>query len=339
MADKRRVLFHRTWTKPNGGTSGGQMKVRDAFVHFQASERFEPKVYFPPSTLWVDHPGNVWRPFRQRGIGEWSILPDDVLFFSGHDWNILSEAERQRPPVPILNIAQPRHTNPEDKRHAFLRHPAIRIAKSSVGKKILEDHGVNGPVFLIPDSIDFTLLPKPNPNPDLDLLIVGLKNPGLAKRLEQRLKRKNRWRWRKWKIKVQTPPLLPTRQDFLQLLNRAKIVAYMPLDASRGAEGFYLPALEGMYLEKLVICPYAVGNIDFCIPEKTCIQPDYNEEALMEAILRALQMPDSERQPFLQQGKAITANHDIKKEKQSMLNLLHQADELWADQSLFQYGQ
>lgn len=338
MADKRRVLFHRTWTKPNGGTSGGQMKVRDAFVHFQDSDYFIPKVYFPATTLWVDNPGNVWRPFREQGIASWSVRSDDVLFFSGHDWNILSPAERAKPKVPIINIAQPRHTNPEDKRHPFLKHPAIRIAKSSIGKKILEDHGVNGPVFLIPDSIDFSLLPAPNPNPDLDLLIVGLKNPGLAQRLEQRLRRKNRWRLKKWKIKIQTPPLLPTRQDFLRLLNRAKTVAYLPLDSSRGAEGFYLPALEGMYLEKLVVCPYAVGNIDFCLPEKTCIQPTYNEDALFGAIVRALQMDAEERSRFIREAKSVADNHDIRKEKKAMLDLLHKADELWADKSLFQYG-
>ncbi|MEQ8705797.1 MAG: hypothetical protein RIC19_17855 [Phaeodactylibacter sp.] len=338
MSGKRRVLFHRTWTKPNGGTSGGQMKVRDAFLHFKSSGQFEPKVYFPPTTLWTDNPGNVWRPFRQEGLPEWSVQPEDVLFFSGHDWNILSKADRQHPPAPILNIAQPRHTNPTDKRNAFLRHPAIRIAKSSVGKEILEEYGVNGPVFLIPDSIDFSRLPAPNPAPETDLLIVGIKNPGLARRLEQRLKRKNRWRWRKWKIKVQTPPLLPTRQDFLHLLNSAKTIAFLPLDESRGAEGFYLPALEGMYLEKLVICPYAVGNIDFCIPEKTCIQPEYTEDAIFAAILRTLYLSDNERRHFIQQAKATTANHDIRKEKQAMLNLLHQADTLWSDETLFKYG-
>ena len=44
--NKRRILFHRSWTTFNGGTSGGQIKVRDAFEHFKDSPIFQPSVYF-----------------------------------------------------------------------------------------------------------------------------------------------------------------------------------------------------------------------------------------------------------------------------------------------------
>lgn len=66
----------------------------------------------------------------------------------------------------------------------FLRYFVICIVKSFVGKKILEDYGVNGFVFLIFDSIDFILFFKFNFSLDLDFFIVGLKNLGLAKWLE-----------------------------------------------------------------------------------------------------------------------------------------------------------
>jgi glycosyltransferase involved in cell wall biosynthesis len=339
MTTKRRVLFHRSWTKYNGGTSGGQLKVRDAFEHFRHSPYFEPKVFFGPETVWYDNPGNLWLPYRQEALSEWEVRPDDVLFFAGRDWSVLSEHERMNPPVPVINIAQPRHTNPEDPRHESLRYPAIRIAKSSLGKKILEDFGVNGPVYLIPDTIDMSLLPALNPQPDLDLLIVGLKNEPMALALERKLKWHNLWRRNKIKFAIQIPPKLPTREDFLQLVNRARIVAYLPLDAERGAEGFYLPALEGMAMKKLVICPFAVGNIDFCLPGRTCLQPEYHTKAVFRAILQALDMPQRQQEEMIRAGKAISENHRIEQERAALLDLLHQADEIWHQKHLFEFAE
>lgn len=334
-APKRRVLFHRSWTAPNGGSSGGQMKVRDAFEHIRHSPLFEPFVYFGPETVWHDYPGNVWLPYRSGALQEWSIRPDDLLFFSGMDWKVLSEQERRRPPVPVIHIAQPRHTRPEDPRRGFLAHPAIRIAKSGAGRRILEEYGVNGPVFLIPDAIDLAALPAPNPNPDLDLLIVGLKNQPLAERLFRRLKRHARWRFRAWRMDLQVPPPLPTREDFLRLVNRARIVAYLPLTEDRGFEGFYLPALEGMAMGKLVICPYAVGNSDFCLPGETCLQPDYQEDALFEAILEALEMPDTRRTMFTDAARRMSSRHSLEAEREALLHLIHQADAIWTQEDLF----
>lgn len=331
---RRRVLFHRTWTKYNGGTSGGQLKVRDAFEHIRHSDRFEPHIYFGKDTVWHDNPGNYWLPYRDQALTTWEIRPDDVLFFSGLDWEILPPPQREHPPVPVINIAQPRQTNPADKRHAYLHYPAIRIAKSSIGKKILEDFGVNGPVFLIPDAIDLEALPPVNPQPDIDVLVVGLKNPVLARRIQRRL------RWYSWlkgdrcKVEIQVPPKLPTRMDFLNLVNRARIVAYLPLPEEEGAEGFYLPALEGMALQKLVICPYAVGNIDFCLPEKTCLQPEYSVASITQHILRALTMDEHERNHLITNATAITRQHSLPAERASLLDLLHQVDYLWQEKIL-----
>jgi hypothetical protein len=332
---KRRVLFHRSWTIFNGGTSGGQIKVRDAFEHFKQSNIFEPKVYFGKNTQWFDNPGNVWLPYREGSVQNWKLDESDILFFAGVDWEVLNEKERKNPIVPIINIAQPRHINPEDKRNGYLKNPAIRIAKSSIGKKILEDYGVNGPVYLIPDAIDFNKLPEPNSDTDIDVLIVGLKNEKMARSLERRLNRKFRFTFKKFKIAIQVPPKLPTRMDFINLLNRCEIAVFLPLDASRGAEGFYLPALEGMRLNKLVICPYAVGNIDFCIPDKTCLQPKYTESAIYNSILKALEMPKHLKDEMIKNAKIISENHNIDKERESLLNLLHNADEIWNTKNLF----
>lgn len=332
---KRRVLFHRSWSKFNGGTSGGQLKVRDAFEHVMQSPDFEPHIYFGPETVWFDNPGNLWLPYRHLGESVWEIQPSDILFFAGLDWLVLPPAQRKNPPVPIINIAQPRHVSATDRRNAFLKHPAIRIAKSQIGKKILEEYGVNGPVFFIPDAIDMDLLPKPNPNPDLDILVVGLKNQPMAEALERRLRSVTDHNGKPLKIAIQVPPKLPTRDDFLNLVNRAKTVAYLPLEAELGSEGFYLPALEGMAMGKLVVCPYAIGNSDFCIPDVTCLQPEYTEDAIFQSIVNALALSISDRTNIIQQALIMSKNHTIEQERIAILELLDRADSLWADKKLF----
>ncbi|MEL7222401.1 MAG: hypothetical protein AAGJ93_13850 [Bacteroidota bacterium] len=335
MRSKRNVLFYRTWQAYDGGTNGGQLKMKDAFEHFLAAPDFEPLVYFPPTTVWHDHPGNHWRSYRQQATKKWQIKPQDLLFFSGHDWEVLSPADRKKPPVPIINITQPRHTRPNDPRQVYLQYPAIRIAKSSMGKQILEDYGVNGPVYLIPDAIDMDQLPALNTETDIDVLILGLKHPGMAKSIQFRLEATRLFRRKTWKIAAHLPPGLPTRADFLNLLNRAKIIVCLPLDNQRGAEGFYLPALEAMALEKLVICPYAIGNIDFCIANETCLQPQLNTTALYRAALSALNMPEAERQRIIQAGKAMAQRHDIRTERKTLLALLREVDQIWGNDGLF----
>ena len=310
--------------------------MRDAFEHFRESPAFEPFVYFGKETIWYDNPGNLWLSLKDQGLAHWEIRKDDVLFFAGWDWKVLSPEEQKQPPVPILNIAQPRHTRLEDARRNFLKNPAIRIAKSSIGKKILEDYGVNGPVYLIPDAIDLSLIPPPNPDPGIDVLIVGLKNPDLARALQARLKRFAFRNFKRLKVEIQIPPKLPTREDFLNLLNRSKIAVFLPLDESRGAEGFYLPALEGMAMKKLVICPYAVGNIDFCLPGETCLQPEYNLDALYEMVRRALKMKGADQKRIIENGYKIVQHHTIEKERFALLELLHSADDIWNQKDLFE---
>jgi hypothetical protein len=334
--NKRRILFHRYFNIYNGGTSGGQLKVRDAFEHFLHAPSFEPKIFFNKNTVWFDNPGNVWLPYLHSAhqINKWEVEKGDVLFLAGKDWESLDQDFCKSPTVPILNIAHPRHTRKEDPRNAFLQYPAIRITKSSLSKTILEDYGVNGPIFCMPDAIDPSLLPQLNPNPDIDLLIVGLKNPPLAKKLFGFLNFKYKWK-KNFKIVEQSLPKLPTRLDFLNLLNRAKTVVFLPLEEKYGSEGFYLPALEAMFLKKLVICPFAIGNVDFCLKDKTCLMPAYSFWDIIRAVDTSIRMSEDAKENMKESAFQIAQNHHIEKERIAYLALLEEIDRLWADKGLF----
>lgn len=332
----RRVLFYRYWDQYSGGTNGGQLKVRDAFDHLKSSSRYNPCVFFDPRTIWYDNPGNHWLDLKDQGLRNWEINQDDILLLSGKDWAFLPEDFRCNPKVPIVNIAQPRHVRLSDPRREYLQYPAIRIAKSSIGKEILEHFPVNGPVFLIPDCIDHSLLPQANTRPTYKVLIVGLKNKQIALELQAKLRYYNFIHpFRQIKFTVQLPPPLPTRIDFLHLLNNADIICFLPLPESQGYEGFYLPALEAMALKKLVICPLVIGNRDFCIPNITCIQPEYHIDALFKSILDATQMPKYQTEKIRDAAWQMSLKHDISVERELLLKLMDQVDDIWNHKDLF----
>lgn len=327
LGHMRRILFHRTWPAKNRnvGTAGGQLKMRDAFEHFRTAPGFEPYVHFPEGTVWHDNPGNVWIPYRAKALKTWEVRPGDVFFFAGRDWGEVKQLPRLTPRNPVLAIAQPRHVRPEDIRHGFLQERAIRIAKSEAGKRILEEFGVNGPIFCIPDALDFDLLPAPVNPPAFDLLIVGMKNKPLGRALEA---------WAR-----ETFPQLrvnahinkvPTRREFLDKMATADVVCFLPVPVEDGLEGFFLPALEAMRMRRLVICPDAIGNRDFCRAGETCLMPSYDLEGFQAAIHEALSLPAETKQRIIENGFKETFKHDIAAERKAYVELISQVDEIWA---------
>ncbi|MEL6667459.1 MAG: glycosyltransferase [Bacteroidota bacterium] len=331
------VRFHRRLIGPTAGTNGGNLKLRDCYNHFLASEQWRPSIYFSPQTIWNEHQGNYWRDLRAHSLKQWTINEGDLLFFSGGDWRVLSKRQRRQPPVPVINIVQPRHTRADDPRNEFLSHPAIRIAKSSTGADILNNYGVNGPLFVIPDTIDLDSLPLLPPEKDIDLLIIGLKQPEIGRALFEKIQKAQTTnpQIRGKKIHLQLPPKLPTRQEFLRLLARAKTVCCLPLKADRGAEGFYLPALEAMALDTLVVCPPAVGNSDHCLDGINCIMPEYDLNAIYDAVVKVVNWTEENRENLISGGRETTLKHDIQQERKSILDLADRAYELWAQEDLF----
>ncbi|MCB0704757.1 MAG: glycosyltransferase [Saprospiraceae bacterium] len=332
---KTRVLFHRRFLTATAGINGGNLKLKDCFDHVAHSEKYQAEVYFSPDSIWSEHAGNHWLELRKKGLKQWKIQAGDILFFAGGDWRVLTNAEKLNPPVPVINITHPRHTRPEDPRNNFLKFPAIRIAKSETGAKILEEYGVNGPIVVIPDAIDLGLLPELPEEKDIDILVIGRKEPDLAKRVYRKLKWQNRFRKKKLNIAIQLPPPLPTRLDFLNLLSRAKIAVCIPLQEDRGFEGFYLPALEAMALETLVVCPHAVGNVDHCIDGYNCIVPAFTERGLLKGVRKMMNLSSEEKANLIQNGLLTADKHQIEKERAAILQLLDRAYDLWTKSELF----
>jgi glycosyltransferase involved in cell wall biosynthesis len=94
-------------------------------------------------------------------------------------------------------------------------------------------------------------------------------------------------------------------------------------------EGFYLPALEGMALRTIVVCPDCVGNRSFCLDGVNCFRPVYSEDAIVDAARAALSRRE-QLGPLLDNATETARAHDLLSERQAFLEILDRVDELWA---------
>ncbi|MBI2311657.1 MAG: glycosyltransferase family 1 protein [Betaproteobacteria bacterium] len=310
---RRSMLFYRDFRQ----FGGGHLKVWDYFQHVGCSRRYAPSIFFSEETLWDD--SNPWRALRGAVLGEWRPERADSLFVAGVDWLMLPGRLRESSAAPIVNLVQGiGHASPDDPRFSFLRHKAIRICVSPEVKAALEEtKRVNGPLYLIPDGIDLGIVPPGGGKRDIDVLVAGLKRPGLAAELEARLRRPG--------LGVVTAAALLPRPEFLGLLARARITVFLPTEA----EGFYLPALEGMALGTLVICPDCIGNRSFCLNGYNCYRPQSTLEALLQSVGEALSLSAEEIDSMLANAQRTARGHDILEERKRFLDILGNIDQLW----------
>ena len=325
------VLFFRNFK----GTTGGDLKVWHYFNHVLASEGHRPLIRFSEDSVWDD--SNPWRGFDDHIVGpgeDLEQLAPDVVFLSGIDWRNLSPERRKHSPVPILNLIQGlrAHTVPSAAGYEFVSERAIRISVSAELTEALEADGrVNGPLVTIPNAIDFeqTAAAARHAERDTDLLIVATKTrpypfvpgvvdwpPELGRRLLPRFERPGR---RIHVIDQQLP-----RPEYLDWMSRSKVTLFLLYRV----EACPLSPLEGMALGTVVVSPDCIGNRSFCLPGVNSFRPDYEDDAIVESVERALRDYDSLGE-MVEHGLRTARERDLPGERAAFLDLLASADELW----------
>ena len=279
-----------------------------------------PLIYLEPDGDVSEN--NPWHSSTQYQLLEWIPSNADLLFIGGTDWFSLPFPERQNWPKPIINLIQGfRHSIPDTPLYDCLSNHAIRICVSQeVANSILETGKVNGPVFTIPNGIDYSFFTRnnlANSNKDIDLLIVGLKNPSMAKELVTVFKDLP------VTIKCLTEQL--PRLDFIRTIASSRIAVLLP----HITEGFYLPAIEGMALETIVICPDCIGNRSFCFNGENCIMPTYTLDGIYSAISSALAMNSSEINHIQNSAKATSKLHNLDRERRAFFEILANVTSMW----------
>ncbi|MDH5632277.1 MAG: glycosyltransferase [Gammaproteobacteria bacterium] len=310
------VQFYRDYQ----GFTGGHLKVFDYFNHVNSTEGYRAQIYFSERSVWDER--NPWQACRDGIQHTWEPGSADILFLAGTDWQALPDGWLEtNPDVPIINFIQGmRHAEPEDPRYRFLSNRAVRICVSDQVRQAIENTGrANGAVFTIRNGLHLEEMPRlAEEEMDQDsVLLYGVKQPATARSISKELASRG------IKVRLLLEPV--PRWDFLSLVRRSRISVLLPL----ATEGFFLPALESMFLGSLVVCPDCIGNRDFCIDGVNCLMPGTNEDQIIEMVLSALNLEEEARQAMLQKARQTAEGYDISSERKTFLGILENVDDIW----------
>ncbi|MEB3259836.1 MAG: glycosyltransferase family 1 protein [Cyanobacteriota bacterium] len=307
---RKRVFFYRDYQR----FQGGHLKVWNYFQHVAASGTHEPRIHLSANSRmesdnpWSDIP-EEWR------LRSWNPEAADVLFLAGLDWQQVPLSNQ----TPTINLIQHvRHGDQGDPRCAYLGRPALRICVSDeIREAILSTGLVNGPVVTIPNGLDLPQLDHNRHKQEDRILIIGMKNPGFATALA--------WHLNALGIDSDLVTEALPRSLFLETMARFQVVITLPQER----EGFYLPALEAMALNSIVICPDCEGNRDFCLDGINAFRPSYRMEAVVQATLTARGLTPGQKKALLMEGQKTALQHSLFKEREAFLPLLRGLGRGW----------
>ena len=278
---------------------------------------------FSATSVWDET--NPWRNARECMVDEDADVEFDVVFLSGTDWRrVIPEHERPEYARPVVNLIQHvRHADPDDPlgRHMLLRHKAIRICVSrEVEEAIIATGKVRGPVFTIPDAIDVAEVERMSaaPRRDIQVLVAANKQPELGAAVAAKLRSAG--------AEVELVTTRIPRVELLGLIGRARVIVLVP----NPQEGFYLPAIEAMAAGAVVVCPDCVGTRSFCADGTNCLNPPYDEPAIVAAAKRALDLDAGRAAEMREQARVTAHAHDLQAERAAFLEILDRVEDLWS---------
>jgi hypothetical protein len=309
----RTVLFFRDYRRFHGG----HLKVWDYFNHVLEADGYSPRIAFAPKTRWDED--NPWSASRDLAVADPAEVTPDVFFVAGRDWAALDEHPAHTDERPVLNLVQGlRHADPASTRFEYLGRKAIRICVSEeVATAVRETGATVGPIVVIPNGLDIASLPAPAAERPIDVLVVATKRQELGERLLSRLEAPGR------RVEVLYEPL--PRDGFLARLGESRVTLFLPLEE----EGFYLPALEGLAMGTVVVCPDCLGNRSFCVPGQTAFRPPYDADAIVRAVEEALALGPAASEPLLENAREMAERHSLETERRAFTDLLQRTGELW----------
>jgi glycosyltransferase involved in cell wall biosynthesis len=309
----RTVLFFRKYRRFHGG----HLKVWDYFNHTLAADGYDARVLFDVDSNW--DASNPWSNVRDLVVERPTDVQAQAYFVAGRDWQRMEALGLLESDLPIINFIQhTRHAGDWSIQSRYLKRKAIRICVSDEVAQAVESAGSRGRTIVIPNSIDVPVEAAPCEERSVDLLIAGLKQPELAVQAAAALQKPGRT------IEILDDHV--PREEFLSRIRKARNVLFLP----NREEGFYLPALEGMALGTLVVCPDCVGNRGF-MNGRNALFPSYDLPSLVEATEAAMTMPDCERAVILEQARETVARHQPMAERAAYSDVLRNLDQLWSE--------
>ncbi len=315
MSEIKKMLFHRIFR----GLTGGHLKVWHYFRYVRQSNLYRPEIFFSNRTNFGEP--NPWWNDGEYFAKSWQPKEADAFFLGGMDWKMIPEEFLQKGSRPVVNLIQHiRHSLPSDPRYSFLSKKAIRICVSPEVRDAIESTGqLKGPVFTIPNGISTEDFPAPDllSEKRWDFMIAGLKRPLLASSLKAVLA--------PFRFKVRCLTRTVPRKEFLATIAASRVAILLP----NPLEGFFLPAIEAMGLNVIVVCPDCVGNRSFCKDGINCFFPKPNLVDLASAAFRSIKLPEESRKSILDNARKTFEEHSLTKERDAFYEILLHIDDIW----------
>jgi len=310
----RIVLFHRKYRRFHGG----HLKVWHYFNHVLAAPGFDARVHFDINSSWDS--SNPWTQTPDRVIDSVDAITPNALFVAGRDWQRLDGMGLLDRGLPVLNLIQHlRHADEWSIQSGYLDRKAIRLCVSQEVADAVEEAGSRGASVVIPNGMDVPVLePELLSERPSDLFIAGPKQPVLAARAAEHLAASGR------SIEVVTEHV--PREAFLDSMRRARVTLFLPNDE----EGFYLPALEGMALRTIVVCPDCIGNRSFCLPSVNAFRPAFRFDDIVQDVEMALALDKTAATSLLRGATETARQHSLAVERERFGAVLADLDALWA---------
>jgi hypothetical protein len=311
----RIVLFHRKYRRFHGG----HLKVWHYFNHVLAAPGFDARVHFDANSSWDS--SNPWTQVPDHVIESVDALSPAALFVAGRDWQRLDELGLLDRGIPVLNLIQHvRHAQEWSIQSNYLDRKAIRICVSPEVAAAVEEAGSRGMTVVIPNGVDVPVVASGDQKAkSVDLLIAGLKQPALATRVAGQFAGTGR------SVEVLTEHV--ARETFLEAMRRARVTLFLPNEE----EGFYLPALEGMALGTIVVCPDCVGNRSFCLPDVNAFRPAFRFDDMVRDVESALTLSEPAAARLRNCAIATVQHHSLDAERERFGEVLANLDALWAN--------
>lgn len=315
----KNVLFYQHFGLRNV-VRGAHHKTFDFFHHIKSFSNYKPEIFFAEDSIW--EPNIPWYSlFDSMPTLKKNFDHPDILFLnSGKDW-IKYSAKRDIPEhIPIVSpVNNFRAVNPNHKSFKFLTRKAIRLCPSQELYEAVKNHpNTNGPTIYLPNGVGIkSTARKLLQSKNIDILLVGNKNPIMAHEILNRLNYPN--------AKIEIIDRWISKTDFQNLLARSKISVHLP----KIVEEHYIPGVEAMMLNSLVIIPDCVGNRSYSKHEDTCYVADYNTDAMTTSIDYVFNMSKEDKLKLITNAKEHSFMFEIEHEAKELEKVLNMTEQIW----------
>jgi len=297
----KKILFTRNFKYP----TGGHVTVRDFFLHSLNDSRLDPFIYFTPNSKY--EADETWQTIPKEKIVK-ELVPEDydLFFVGGKDWRFLPGDFGNKK---VINAIQGVRHATEPELRAYLDRPAYRICNSQEVYEAVAPF-VNGVAVVISNGVDTTLFNVRGGKKTNSILIWGKKNPELAVRLFEELKRGN--------VDVQLLVDSLPRKEFARLLHATDIFLTLPAKI----EGAHRPPLEGMACRCAVVCSDAIGNRSYCKDGQTCLQPRYGDFDEHLAAIQRLLHDERLKEKIRRHGHEMSQRYGMEEQRRQYYRFL-----------------